>query len=187
MNAYEALLIKARKAVLAGELDSAYALLDEAAKKPDGDHRHLLMRGLIYYEEEDYASALKWFKQAVKAYPHSALAWSHLSVCALRLGEVESALEFANKAVEKKPRQGVYLDLQGRLLLLLDRPQEALESYRLALNYDSEDYDALCGACWACLYTGFREEGERFLLKIEDIDADNPEAGRIRSYLASMK
>lgn len=89
----EELLLRAEEALEAGKPDRAAALLEAAEDQMDP--RWLLLRGMVWMEEKEYASACGCLRKAEAAYPRETV--PKLEVCYRELGDFKQAYAYACK------------------------------------------------------------------------------------------
>ncbi len=134
-----------------------------------------------------------YWATVVEAQRLSAAAWVALArddrADALRLAAQAAELE---ETVEKHPvTPGPLIparELQGDLLLALDRPAEALTAYEKTLEREPRRARALVGAARAAELTGQAEQARRryteLLELMQGADAERPEPAVARAFLA---
>ncbi len=61
-------------------------------------------KGNVYFDKEDYANALPYFKNAVKIDPQFAFAWDNLGVCYRKTNDYDNAIKAYEKSLEVDPK-----------------------------------------------------------------------------------
>jgi tetratricopeptide (TPR) repeat protein len=152
-------------------------------------------------EAEAFAAIRRKLEERADAYWSEVVEAQRLAVTAwiaLHEGREEEALELISRAarieetVDKHPvTPGPILpsrELEGDLLLELNRPREALHAYEAALRYDPNRARAVFGAARAAEMAGrsgnARERYMEYLQLMERAEAERPELAAARAYLA---
>jgi tetratricopeptide (TPR) repeat protein len=98
--------------------------------------------GFAYAYKGDFASAEKWYREALKLDPRHAETLNKLSYALLQLGRPQEALEVAKQASEADfTASGPWLN-RASALFALERPQEAEEALKQALVINPGEADA---------------------------------------------
>ncbi len=108
-------------------------------------------KGLAYMGLHQYQKALEHFEKAQKIKPDEPKVWLEegLAVEAFNPNTAreyyQEALRCYDDLVKRNEKNSILWSDRGLILLKLDRPQEALESYQKALESDNHFYEALVG------------------------------------------
>ena len=98
--------------------------------------------GAAYERTGDLATAEQYFDKCLRLAPDSAEAQNYLGYMWAEHGiKLEKARELIEKAVNKEPKNGAYLDSLGWVLFKLNQPEKALE-YELKAVELTEEPDA---------------------------------------------
>lgn len=130
-----------------GKPGTALAYLKKAVDlKPEGAAAHRFL-GDAYFDQNQLDKALRAYKKAVKHNPHDHGALSAIGhIFDLQGENPEIAELFCRQSVELAPATGLYRYRLARLLLKLDRPEEALNEFIQAQHqgyYCQADIQAL--------------------------------------------
>uniref|UniRef100_A0ACD6A465 Uncharacterized protein n=1 Tax=Avena sativa TaxID=4498 RepID=A0ACD6A465_AVESA len=90
-------------------------------------------------EEKDYASATKFYSEAIKVDPADAALYSNRSLCHLKSGEAQEALVDANACIRVRPDwpKGYYR--KGAAFMALKDHKEACDAFMAAVKLDPEN------------------------------------------------
>lgn len=101
-------------------------------------------KGWVYYSDNDYENAIKFFKKAEDKGASDTEFYFEFSYAYGELGEHEKAVEYANKYIflDKESYSGYYR--KGYAYLLMDNYDKALESFLLAEKRDAKCADMYC-------------------------------------------
>jgi tetratricopeptide (TPR) repeat protein len=98
--------------------------------------------GDTFYDDENYAEAVRCYSEAVKLDPGEAFYYYHRGISYDALGEIEKALEDCNKAVEFDPENAVYYNQRGLVYKRCNENEKALADYTEAIRLDQDGDDA---------------------------------------------
>jgi tetratricopeptide (TPR) repeat protein len=114
-----------------------------AAEAPKSTERRFMDpsdRAHESYQAGDYEAALEHLKQAVEKNPRDAESLSNLGQVLVRLGRVEEALPYFDRAVGLNGDRWAYVFNRARAAALLERWTESIEGYRRAQTLFPNDY-----------------------------------------------
>ena len=100
--------------------------------------------GMEAFEEGNWQEAAILFDRALKIDAQCAEAYAGLSLVLAEKEQIEKALEYADKALQKKPTSPAATTAKGRVLLMTKKPErtsEAVRAFDEALRLDSK-YEA---------------------------------------------
>ncbi len=89
--------------LLDGSLDQAKSWFDRAIEEDPGYAQSHIGYGDLYAAEQNYRKAKEAYERAAEVEPRSFHAWFNGGLCALRLGEVETAERYLIRAAEVDP------------------------------------------------------------------------------------
>ena len=151
------------------EIDAGVELV---AKFPD-DAQAVLLLGLTYSHLGDLAAAEKWFDRCLGLKPAFLSAYDDIGGELIATMKYEKALAVYREGVGREPRLAPLQFGEGRALMLLGRPAEAVQALELAVQRPrprSEYYALLCEAYVKVKnYEKAREAGER-AIAIQPVD-----------------
>ena len=118
-----------------GQYDDALKLFDRVlALKPDvAEFWHA--KADCLYNAGNTTEALQTYKQVVADHPDNRDAWLDLAEICLETGQAEAALNACTEALSQHPDADGYL-LRARVLFVLERMEEGLDSLSTALRMD---------------------------------------------------
>jgi tetratricopeptide (TPR) repeat protein len=97
--------------------------------------------GRILERQGDLAAARSSFAQALALHPGMAPAWYELSNIDASQGRFDEALKEVDRAARLEPAQGVFYACAGRLLVKLNRHQDAIARFRQAVDVQPDYLD----------------------------------------------
>ncbi|KAF0914508.1 hypothetical protein E2562_028984 [Oryza meyeriana var. granulata] len=121
----------------------AYAKL-ECKKLEDDDYVKMKLSDLKQegdgaFEKQDYVNASVWYTRALKVDACDAALLSKRSLCWLRMGEGEKALEDATRCKKLHPKWSEAHHQRGEALMLLKEYEKACEAFTRGLELDPEN------------------------------------------------
>lgn len=118
--------------------DSPALWTDVLQKYPDS-HRAYTNRGLHYYDQGKYDSALEDLNRALAAKPDYMTAVEWRGKTHFQLGRYDNALQDADKLIAGRPRNADAFVDRNRALQGLERYNEALDALNTAIELDPRD------------------------------------------------
>ena len=115
----------------------------DAAPAPAPAEQRLLDskdEGAVAYADGGYASARERYEAAVAKNPDDAESLSNLGQVLVRLGKVEEAIPYFDRAITLIPQRWAYRFKRARALGILGRTDEAVAGYRDAQQLFPNDY-----------------------------------------------
>jgi len=100
----------------------------------------LVQTGMSYHDQGDYKTAIDYYNQALELAPDHPMIFYEMGFSRIALGEMEEALELAEKGINEAKKRKYeevipnLLDLKGSALYNLGRHEEAVDVYLLAIN-----------------------------------------------------
>lgn len=115
------------------ELGLEYA--DKALQLDDSIPQIYLTRSILYLSQRKHQAALEAAMRTIEVYPDYADGHAALAFIASHSGKYEEALEALRRAKELNIQEsGVYLGVEGRILFLMGRYQDALVSLEKSIE-----------------------------------------------------
>ena len=111
----------------------------EAARYRKPDAYDLRVVGADYVVLGDYSDADKWFTQSLAWAPGDALTWYYLGRTKYNENRFEEAVRAFEKTLQLDPRNIKAEDNLGLSLQALQRPDEAQEAYKRAIEWQAND------------------------------------------------
>ena len=108
-----------------------------------------------FHKARELAKARQWedakqeLMEELELNPDNVSAWWLLSLARLETGDKQGALEAADKGLTWRPQNAPLLNARGAALAGLGKKDQAIESYRLALEYQPDDPLAMNNLAWA--------------------------------------
>ena len=153
-------------------------------KYPDNELAHRA-RGKYYYMLSSHAKtiseknkyedkALVDFKAAIKAGTRSADVFEGMGIICVSRGDLKNALNYLNVAISIDPGKGKSYYNRGMILDQLNKKEEAIENYNLALQYGPEfELEILSNRSVLYLETGNYAEAKSDLDRLISINKRN--------------
>jgi len=134
---------KAATALEGGRQQEAEALLAEAVKACPADPQARLYYGEALWMRGARQEAITQLQQSVSLAGEDATAWIRLAEMQLLAGEVHSARQSAEQALDVNPKLPAGWAIHGRVMRALGRTPQALADYHRALGYAPNDRQIL--------------------------------------------
>jgi len=92
------------------------------------------------YSKKDFRSAQKYLELAVAKEPENPVVLNNLATCLVEIStdNANRSLELAGKANALSPDNATYLDTWGEILMIANRPKEAINKFERAVRIDYE-------------------------------------------------
>lgn len=165
--------------------DKALAAADRSLELRPGDRGALRLRGDLLSRMDRLPEAQELLDRALAQRPDDAEALLAQSRVLARTGQPERALELVDLAIQLKPEDpdAHEYELKGRLLADLERPKEAEEQLRMALDLDPD-----AALVWRTLggllrSLGRTSEAERALSRAIELAPQDVTANRLLGYV----
>ena len=120
----------------AGQLPAASQAVEALVARQPRFGAALNLRGAIAMQQNDPATAARWFARAVEADKRNPVALSNLAAAELALGQADAAVDHLNRAARLEPRNAAVHYALGVAHGRAGRPAEAEASYRRAVACD---------------------------------------------------
>lgn len=167
----------------AGSYGEAIDLLSEALAEVPGSVPLLYSRALVAVEMDDIELAEQDFRRILQLEPDSALALNALGYTLTdRTDRYQEAYRLISRAMEQTPDDPAVLDSMGWVYFKMDRPEQALDYLRRALEgeYNAEIAAHLGEVLWAL---GERDEAMMVLNEAFERDPEDGSLLRTRKRL----
>lgn len=130
--------------------------------EPEGVHQEGFTRiGEKLQAKGDDNGAADFYLQALQQKPGDVETLQHLSALFEAHGQVEAAENYNKRALAGDPKNADLLLAEGRLLIRLGRPGEALQAYNDVLENDRHNIKAMNGYGVALDYLGRHDEAQK--------------------------
>lgn len=117
------------------EIDKAITAFSEAIKlKPTANAYNL--RGIAYYDKQNWESAIADYAEAIKLEPRHGEALNNRAWTEFKAGNARKALPDADLAVQVLPTKSFVWDTRGHINEALGNKTAAIRDYRKAINLD---------------------------------------------------
>jgi tetratricopeptide (TPR) repeat protein len=143
-----------------GEPDLAIETLDKAIRLNPNYGNAYANRAAAYLKKDDYARAAQDYDEAIRLDPGLTSAWHGRCWTQAILGQLQTALQACNKALQSGLNSAAAHDSLGLIHLKLDQPGAAIDHYSAALRLDPRLASALYGRGLARLKSGERAASE---------------------------
>jgi len=150
-------------------LDQALELVDRTLEIDDGIPKARHLRGLIFFDMEDYDRAVADLRQVVSRVPNAVSAHRRLADSLLLSGHWEEAVDAADRLIEIDPDHGHAYSVRGEALLELGRP--ATEAFDQLLRFN--DHGALLFAASRVRAAGDHPSAGRYLSRVAELVPDD--------------
>tara|TARA_R110002072_G_scaffold273253_1_gene434006 strand:- start:5132 stop:7375 length:2244 start_codon:yes stop_codon:yes gene_type:complete len=124
---YVSLLTEARDRLRTGDIASAMAVADKAARRPIADAESFFVRGEVYRRQKDFDTARLDYQEAIKRLPGYAHALAGLGWLEVEKGDLNAAAEQFTIAIDADVRCGFALAGRAAVLMARNTPEQALE------------------------------------------------------------
>jgi len=124
-------------------------------------------------EKGEIGAAIDFYRRALAADPHSAVAIKGLGGVLEQWGDKQAAADVYRDGVHQRPKDGEIHRSYGRVLVGLDKPAEAKEQFEAALDLDSGDLKARSGLGVTLDYLGEHTKAQKEYEKVLDSDPQN--------------
>ncbi len=132
--------------------DAKKAIPDlEAAVKPGASAVFDFTLGTIYFQNENFTNAVRYYEQALAKFPDYRRAQRNLALTLVREGKYEEAVKPLTRAIALGGADGRLLALLGFSHLNAGRWVSAAAAYREAIVYEPENPDLKLGLVKACI------------------------------------
>ncbi|NLG99974.1 MAG: tetratricopeptide repeat protein [Chloroflexi bacterium] len=107
------------------DIEGAIQTIDQALKV-DRSPSLLNLRGILVAIQDNESEAIQYFKEAIELDPQNVPAYRNLAQAYLLEGEIESAMEVADRGLELSPNSEEMLSIKAQILKESGQPDEAL-------------------------------------------------------------
>ena len=145
----------------AGRQRDALEMLEEALRRGPTELATLAQAADIYVKAGDLAAAERISRRAVEFFPDEAAAWFAYGWHARYAARWDDAERGLRRAAELNPKESMWHNNVGLLMLDLKRPQDALASLETALQLDDENDAATFNKALALHMLGQTDQARR--------------------------
>lgn len=161
----QASVMKAFALIRLQKFEKAASILEELTEEDTYSDLSACLLGFACSKLEDFERALLAYKKAIEVKPKNFHARNGLAELYFRLGNSRGALKELEASIAESPENAFSRNLKGRVELEEQACEDALESFRRALDLDSKDrrlllWDAYSRYMYA--EASFEEESTRF-------------------------
>jgi len=132
----EHLLITLRAAGYAGHEDDVIALAKRLEVLYPNDRFVPLLFGTYFSDRGEIGRAIEYYRRAIHIDPYYREAWNLLAYIYRRAGDIESALDIAERYISVAPEEPNAYDTKGELLISVGRIEEGIAAFRKALELE---------------------------------------------------
>ena len=154
--------------------------LNDLLKEEDDDEfdennpEDLFEMGEIYFDEEEYEDAIKYFDLSLKILPNPDVL-EYKAYALAELKKYKKALKTIDKAIKMTPDDDTLWASKGNIYIMQRMYKQALKCYDKAIELDSEDIDYYIYKSKTYIELEDYENAEKMLDIAEKIDGENPE------------
>ena len=156
-----------------GQLDQSLELVDKVLLISSKNQQARYLRGLVFFEMQDYRRASEELRQFASQHPHSVFTHCRLADSLLFSGDYGDAIEVAKHLIEIEPAHFHAHYVRGRALIELGRSEDGIAALDELLP--SDDYDALLGAASLVRGIGDYMAARRYLERAIELQPPNRE------------
>ena len=156
-----------------GRLDQALELVDNVLLISASNQQARHLRGLVFFEMQDYTRASEELRQYASQHPHSVSAHCRLADSLLFGGDYGEAIEVAKRLIEIEPTHTHAYYVRGRAMIELGHSEDGIAALDELLSTD--DCHALLGSASLVRGVGNYAATRRFLDRVVDLQPSNRE------------
>lgn len=134
----ERLYINRLDASVRGDIDEANRCVDEIISLYPDEKEAFYLKGSIQYSRGEFEQAVASFEKAIDIDPLYKLAYNTLAYCNNEIGNFEESIRAIDQYVKLAPGEANPYDSRGDLLAFNGRIDEAIDSYKKALEIKPE-------------------------------------------------
>jgi cytochrome c-type biogenesis protein CcmH/NrfG len=168
-----------RNQVASGDMGAAQIRVRQQPNTPDA----WVSLGKAYLKAQRYNDAFIAYRGALRIDEHSFEALCGLGEASVRLGDAQGALQWAGRALERKPDDPKALGLRGRARLAMGQTDQALPDLERAASLDPSDLETRLA-----LVSAYRtaQQPDRALNQAAKVAAQFPEEARAHYVYAAL-
>lgn len=172
--------------------EEAERRFEQAIGLHPGDWSAYNALGFFYYRSGRYAEAARQYEHVLALDPDNMLVLSNLAAAYMLDGDFEAALPALQRVIEISPRKSAYTNL-GMMYYYLDRPEDAIEAQRKAVELAPNDHlawsnlgDALWMAGAGAEARAAFETAERLVVAALGVNPNDPASLMDLAWIAAM-
>lgn len=156
-----------------GRLDQALELVDKVLRINANSQRARNLRGLVFFEMQDYPRASEELREFASHHPHSVSVHCRLADSLLFSGDYEGAIDVAERLIKIEPTHFHAHYVRGRALVELGHSEDGIAALDELLSTD--DFHALLGAASLVRDIGDYMAARRYLDRVIELQPLNRE------------
>jgi tetratricopeptide (TPR) repeat protein len=162
VNLKEMYLINAQEARLNGNINLAVAILEEFIQKYPEEKYPYYMLGSIMAQLFKFDKSIEYLKKAIELDPLYKLAQNQLAYSYANADQKDKAIAAANKYIKLSPDEANPYDSRGDIFLTFNMLDEAMESYKHALERKSDFSSSILKLAQLYHYRGDYVNAEKY-------------------------
>ena len=151
-----------------GRLDQALDLVDKLLLISADNQQARYLRGLIFFEMQDYRRSSEELRQSASQHPNSVSAHGRLAESLLSSGDYEDAIKVAEHLIELDPVPSHAYYVRGRALIELGRSEDGVAALDELLPTD--DCHTLLSAASLVRGIGDYKAARRYLERVDELE-----------------
>ena len=182
----ERFLITAREAEIAGKPGVELAKLEAlVALFPEDERAHNAIGNFLYFNQQNYESAISSYRTAIDINPKFAPPYNLLGYALRQVGDYAAAEKAFQRYTELIPDQPNPYDSYGELLMKMGRYEESIASYERALAIDPNFVASYIGIGTNQMFMGRLEDARSTFSKVEEHARNDGERRQARIWRAA--
>lgn len=169
------------------QYDKSLDLIEDAIKIDPARADLRQLRGLIFFETEDYTRAVEDLRFYASKFPNSVRTFCRLSDSLLLVGNYDEAIKVARHLLKIDPQHSHANFVLGRSFLALDKRKEAIKEFNELLP--TSDCHSLLGAAKLVGRSGDYESAHKYLDRVHKLEPENRDLliERVNLYIDQSK
>lgn len=182
-------LIDSWAARMAGDQVKALDILGRFVERYKDEKEPLLRLGVDEYNYGYYSKALKHLLMALTLDSSNILAWNQLAYTYDRLGDFKNAIQAIDRSIALSPNEANPYDSRGEIYSRNGRLDEAIASFRLALQMKPDFYASLVALAPLYVFKGEYDRADSCLAELAKSTrvSDQRTATMYRCYIAAYQ
>lgn len=119
-----------------GQTQLALTTINHSILLDSGNSYSYKVRGLLFYEAQQYQKAAQDFEKAIKVEPNNVWLIAHLSDAHQNKGDYKLALDYINKAIALDENDAFSYKVRGQIYYKIDRYDDAIADFKTVLKIE---------------------------------------------------
>jgi tetratricopeptide (TPR) repeat protein len=181
----ERFYVRSRRAYLERDVETAIAVLESLVADFPSERSAYALKGFYHAQQGDYDRAIQSFHRSLEIFPDDGSVYNRLAYAYHAVGDVDNALWAADQYVRLAPYEANPYDTRGDLLSRNGKPDEAISSYKRAVDLKPDFYPSIQSLGVLYLLKRDYETAESYFRQLI-LMANAGARGRGRLYLAGL-